>query len=158
MQSNVRALPVVLAPHLHAIVRSIVVALIPIKYVWDIADNALRVGVILPRACQPRSGVLYVNLARRVMKAKEAPREDGDRVLLVVDMRDGCDGVVRVDIVRKSLVADARETVADVGDLEVGDVQGEVDRVQQRDCGTYQCVCTGCMSWVNVRRERRKCR
>ena len=143
MQSNVRTFQVVLAPHLHTVVRSVVVALFPIKYVWDIPDDALGVCVILPRARQPRSRVLYVNLARRVMKAKEAPREDGDRVLLVVDMRDGCDGVVRVDVVRKSLVADARETVPHVGDLEVGDVQGEVDRVQQRNGGTYQCAWTG---------------
>ena len=84
-----------------------------------------------------------MNLARRVMKAKEATREDGDRVLLVVNMRDGRDGVMRVDVVRKRLVADARETVPHVGDLEVGDVQGEVDRVQQRNGGTYQCARTG---------------
>ena len=143
MQSDVRAFQVVLAPHLHAVVRPVVVALIPIKYVWDISDNTLGVCVILPRARQPRSGVLYVNLARRVMKAKEATREDGDRVLLVVNMRDGRDGVMRVDVVRKRLVADARETVPHVGDLEVGDVQGEVDRVQQRNGGTYQCAWTG---------------
>ena len=68
-----------------------------------------------------------------MVEAEEAPRKDRDRVLLVVDMRDRSNGVVGVDVVGERLVTDAREAEADVGDLRAGNVERDVDRVQERD-------------------------
>ena len=45
-----------------------------------------------------------MHLARGVVEAEEHARQDGDRVLLVVDVRER--GDVRVDVVRKVLVPD----------------------------------------------------
>ena len=73
-----------------------------------------------------------MDLARRVVEAEETSRENGDRVLHVVDVRDRGERGVRVDVVRERLVSDAGEAVSDVRDLRVGDVQWDIDGVQQR--------------------------
>ena len=60
--------------------------------------------------------------------------EDGDRVLPVVDVRQRRD--VRVDVVGECLVADAWQAVEHTLECHARDVQRQVDRVQERDCGT----------------------
>ena len=126
-----------LASHLDAIVRPAMIARVTLKNVLHISHRALRVRVVLSGAREPRARILDVDLARRVVVAEEAPRQDRDQVLLVVDMRDGGNRGMRVDVVRERLVSNTREAVADVGDLEAGDVQREVDGVQERDGPTF---------------------
>ena len=109
------------------------VALISLKDIRHVPDNTLIARVILARARDPRARVHDVHLARGVVVAEEAPGQDRHDVLLVVHVRDGRDGRVRVDVVGEGLVADAREPEADVGDLRGGEVEGEVDSVQERD-------------------------
>lgn len=67
-----------------------------------------------------------------MVEAEEATRQYGDWVLLVVDVRDGGDGSMRVDVVRERLVADPGEAVSNVSDLRGGNVQRDVDGVQER--------------------------
>ena len=54
-----------------------------------------------------------MDLPRRVVVPEEAPREDRDDVLLVVDVRHGDLLGLGVDVVREVLVSDAREAVPD---------------------------------------------
>ena len=94
----------------------------PVKDGVDVADDAEVAGVVLTyktvspswfyalrrkartRARLPDPAVRDVHLARGVVEAEEHARQDGDRVLLVVDVRER--GDVRVDVVRKVLVPD----------------------------------------------------
>ena len=79
-----------------------------------------------------------MDFPRRVVVPKEAPRENGDDVLLVVDVRHGDLLGLRVDVVREGLVADAREAVPDeTGRDGAGEVEGEKDRVEEGD----RCAC-----------------
>ena len=92
------------------------------------------------------------------MEAEEHARQDGDRVLLVVDVRER--GDVRVDVVRKVLVPDLgmrwgqrvreesggggahpREAVAEGLEGHARDVQREEHGVEQRDGSA--CACDG---------------
>ena len=66
------------------------------------------------------------------MEAEEEPWQDRDWIFLVVNMRDGSDGVMCVDIVSEFLVSDAGEAIAYEGDLRGGDMERDVDRVQER--------------------------
>ena len=114
------------------------VALVPVKDVRHVPHDALVAVVVLPRARDPRPRVQDVHLARRVVVPEEHAGEDGHKVLLVVHVRDGRDGRVGVHVVGEGLVADAREAEADVGDLRGGEVEREVDGVEEGDGGT--CV------------------
>ena len=87
-------------------------------------------------AGKPLAGVrLNVDLARRVVVAEPPEREDGHEVALAVNVRHR-DGL-RVDVVRKLLVAHPREAIADKPQDNVGDVQGEVYGVEERERGTW---------------------
>ena len=80
-----------------------------------------------------------MDLPRRVVVPKEAPREDGDDVLLVVDVRHGHLLGLGVDVVGEGLVADAREAVPDeTGRDGAGEVEGEEDGVEEGD----RCACS----------------
>lgn len=59
------------------------------------------------RARVPLAGLVDVDLAARVVEAERYWRNDRDRVLFVVDM---CDRrVLRVDVIRESLIPDLQE-------------------------------------------------
>ena len=79
-----------------------------------------------------------MHLARREVVPEEHAGEDGHKVLLVVDVRDGRDGRVGVHVVGEGLVADAREAEADVGDLRGGEVEREVHGIQKGDRRTCE--------------------
>ena len=64
--------------------------------------------------------------------------KDRDEVLLVVDVRDGDGGGLAVDVVGELLVSDAGQAVPDETDREAGDLEGEVDRVQETDGRTCE--------------------
>ena len=61
------------------------------------------------RAGDPSVVVHDVDLARSVVEAEEHAGQDRDGVFLVVDVRDGGDGGVGVEVVREGLVADLTE-------------------------------------------------
>ena len=89
-------------------------------------------------AREPCARVLDVDLPRRVVVPEEAPREDRDDVLLVVDVRHGDLLGLGVDVVGEGLVADAREAVPDeTGRDGAGEVEGEEDGVEEGD----RCTC-----------------
>ena len=94
----------------------------------NIADNALGAGVILAcggdrvstygsrgasprmtrtRARSPLSGIFDVHLTRRMVVAEDHTGEDGNGVLLVVDVRQR--GDMGVHVVCKVLVADLQQ-------------------------------------------------
>ena len=80
-----------------------------------------------------------MDLPRRVVVPEEAPREDRDDVLLVVDVRHGDLLGLGVDVVGEGLVADAREAVPDeTGRDGAGEVQREEDGVEEGD----RCACS----------------
>lgn len=63
------------------------------------------------RARVPLAGLVDVDLAARVVEAERYWRNDRDRVLFVVDM---CDRrVLRVDVIRESLIPDLQERRGD---------------------------------------------
>jgi len=110
-----------------------VIVEVAIENVVHVANDALVALVILARAARPLARVLDVYLAGGMHESKEPTGDNGDRVLLVVDAREVD---IRVDVVCESLVAHAREAV--VVRLErrtCGQVQREVDRVDERDRG-----------------------
>ena len=74
-----------------------------------------------------------MDLPRRVVVPEEAPRENGDDVLLVVHVRDGCNGGVGVEVVGEGLVAYSGDAEADEGDLGGGQVEREVDGMEEGD-------------------------
>ena len=109
------------------------ITLVAIEDGRHITHNALRVCIVLPRAREPRTRVLDVDLARGVVEAEEEPWQDRDWIFLVVNMRDGSDGVMCIDVVSELLVSDTGEAIAYEGDLRGGDMERDVDRVQERD-------------------------
>lgn len=114
------------------------VRLVPVKDVGHVAHRALRALVVLAGARRPRARVLDVDLARGVVEAEEAAGQDRHEVLLVVDMRDA--EPEGVDVVREVLVPDAREAVPDEAHGGGGDLQVEVDRVEERDGRAWKTV------------------
>lgn len=120
-----------LAAHRHPVVRTIMVRTTPLEHARHIADRAPRAVVVLAGARRPRARVPDVHLARGVAEAEEAAGQDGDGVLLVVDVRDA--QPERVDVVRELLVPDAREAVPDECDRGGGDLQVEIDGVEEGD-------------------------
>ena len=79
-----------------------------------------------------------MDLPRRVVVPEEAPGEDRDDVLLVVDVRHGHLLGLGVDVVREGLVADAREAVPhETGRDAAGEVEREEDGVEEGD----RCAC-----------------
>ena len=77
-------------------------------------------------------------LTGRVVVTEEHAGEDGDNVLFIVDVRDGCDGRVGVEVIGEGLISDAWEAEADEGDLGGGEMEREIDGVEEGDrraCG-----------------------
>ena len=114
------------------------VRLVPVKDVRHVADRALRALVVLAGARRPRARVPDVDLARGVVEAEETAGQDRHEVLLVVDV---CDAEPEgVDVVREVLISDAREAVPDEAHGGGGDLQVEVDRVEERDGRAWKTV------------------
>jgi hypothetical protein len=79
----------------------------------------------------PRARVLYVYLARYMMESQEPPREDRDRVLLVVHMRHET-AELSIDEIGKILIPDAGHPVAHYAHSHAWiELQPEVDAVEE---------------------------
>ena len=79
-----------------------------------------------------------MHLARRVVVSEGTAGKDRDEVLLVVDVRDGDGSGLAIDVVGELLVSDAGQAVPNEADREAGDLEGEVDRVQETDGCAYE--------------------
>jgi len=122
--------------------------------VGDVADDALRVGVVLAlrgsfdqgsatssRNCgvltgavDPCVGVDDVLLAFGMHETQEAARDNGDDVPLIVDVADGSVGV---NIIGKGFVSDSRQAVGDRLESRPGrEVQGQIHGRDQSNCAT----------------------
>lgn len=121
----------VLAAHRNPVVRPIMVRLLPLENARHVAHRALRAIVVLAGARCPRTRVPDMYLAGGMVEAEEAAGQDGDEVLLIVDVRDA--EPERVDVVREVLVPDAREAVPDEAHGGGGDLQVEVYGVEEGD-------------------------
>ena len=122
-----------LAPHLDPVVRPIVIALIPLKDVGHVPHDAFVALVVLPGARHPRSRVHDVHFARRVVVPEEHAGQNRDDVLLVVHVSDGCNGGVSVEVVGEGLVAYSGDAEADECNFGGGEVEREVDGMEQGD-------------------------
>ena len=78
------------------------------EYIRGVTDLALIRRVVLTSARNPRPGwIVNMDFTRRVMKAEEATREDGNRVAPIRDTRNR-EGGTCIDVGRECLSPNLR--------------------------------------------------